>query len=91
MIEVPSVSGEAFADWVNDRVLQDIDGTGEVGGEEALGPPGEAVGLGEEAASAELMICSHLPEHNVLREDMSAASQTYGHQKSTLRNVPLLV
>ena len=78
MVEVPGEGGQAPGQRVNDGVLHDVDGAGEVGGEHLLGPSRQAVGLGEEPSGEELVVGSDLPVDHVLRQHMSAAGDT-GH------------
>lgn len=45
---------------------------GDVGREEALCPAGHPVGLGQEPPGEQLVVCRHLPVHDVFGQDMFA-------------------
>lgn len=76
MVEVPGVGGQAPCDRVHDGVLDDVDTTGHVGGEEPLRPARQPMSLGEETSGEEPVVHGHRPVHNVLCENMSADGNT---------------
>ena len=81
VVEVPGEGGQALGHRINDGVLHDVDGAGQVGGEHLLGPARQAVGLGEEAPGEQPVVCCDLPVDHVLCEHMGAAGNrdTLGH------------
>lgn len=70
VVEVPGKGRHAPVLGVHDGVLYDVYGAGQVGGEDPLGPAGQPVRLGQEAAREEPMVRRHLAENHVLRENM---------------------
>lgn len=72
MVEVPGVGGQAPVDRVHDGVLDDVDAPRHAGGEEALCPARQPVGLHQEAPGEEPVVRSHLAVHDVLCENMGA-------------------
>lgn len=72
VVDVPGERGHGPVLGVHDRVLQDVDGVGDIGWEEALCPARHPVGLGQEPPREQLVVRRHLPVHDVLGQDMFA-------------------
>lgn len=72
VVDVPGECGHGSVLGVHDRVLQDVDGVGDIGWEEALCPARHPVGLGQEPPREQLVVRRHLPVHDVFGQDMFA-------------------
>lgn len=72
MVDVPGERGHGSVLGVHNRVLQDVDGVGDIGWEEVLCPARHTVGLGQEPPGEQLVVRRHLPVHYVFSQDMFA-------------------
>lgn len=72
MVEVPGVGGESPVDRVHDRVFNDVHRARHATREEALCPARESISLHQKASGEKPVVCSHLPIHNILCENMGA-------------------
>lgn len=75
VVDVPGECGHGSILGVHNRVLQDVDGVGDVGWEEALCPAGHPVGLGQEPPGQQLVVRRHLPMNDVFGQDMFATME----------------
>lgn len=85
MVDVPGECGHGSILGVHNRVLQDVDGVGDIGREEALCPAGHPVGLGQEPPGEQLVVRCHLPVHDIFSQDMFAKM---GRGKKTSGSAP---
>lgn len=72
MVEVPGVGGQAPVYRINNGVFNNVHRARHAGGEDMLRPARQSIGLHQEASGKKPVVLSHLPVHNILRENMSA-------------------
>lgn len=88
MVEVPGIGGQAPVDRVDDGVLDDVHRARHASREYPLCPARQPIGLHQEASGEETVVRSHLPIHNVLRENMGAEGVRVPLPKSRDNMVP---
>lgn len=76
MADVPGDSGHGLGPGLHDGVLNNVGWAGHVSRQVLLSPAGHAARLGQQTPWNKAVVWSHLPENDVLRQDMVAEIDT---------------